>query len=47
MDQQFFRENSPGGFEGRLHLFSPWEREKMEDIVKLKIEQMLGERLKM
>lgn len=46
IDQRFFGENSAGGFEGRLHLFSQSEREKMEDFVQRKIEQSEDEKLK-
>lgn len=44
IDQKFFGENSPGGFEGRLDLFSPSEREKMEEFVARKVEQMENEK---
>ncbi|KAL1871110.1 hypothetical protein Daus18300_004855 [Diaporthe australafricana] len=39
IDQRFFGANSRGGFEDRLHLLSPSEREKMEEFVGRKIEQ--------
>lgn len=46
IDQRFFGQNIHGGFEDRLHLFSGSEREKMEDFVKRKIDQLLDDKLK-
>lgn len=46
IDQRFFGENSRGGFEDRLQLFSPVEREKMKAFVQRKIDQLLDDKLK-
>lgn len=46
LNERLFGENNHGGFENRLHLLSPSESVKMEEFVKLKIEQMLDEKLK-
>lgn len=46
MNESSERLGNPGGFRGRLHLFSPSERVKMKDFVELKMEHMLDVKLK-